>query len=504
MNEDILLCSQEPIFKEIRKMNTRNCLHIPIVLTAMTAGLLLTGIAAATTTDSIKCVDYVNIGPDVVPQPGKLLLVSVNFTEAMDYNSKLTAELRIGASLPQQLKAGRWHAGGYTWRFAPITPGKAQGLGQLRLSGARTREDQKKMAAETVPICIGHEPLLARLRGIAEWMVANPSNLIFVEGYNQRTLLGLYEITGDRAYLEHVRDAAGALLAAQKPQGYWYSGWQNDIYFADTASALAMLVNFHKYATHNEQRRINAAFKLYLDLLLVRGDSKGRPFVHEEGSVGVGYQGDKQGKILNDLNQPYTIATGLTGAEIFAALYHLTGNEGYKRISIKACEWIMDTMNTEGKIPYIWDQSVENWEPMQRDKDFIWNNYPYDTSTYVGEGFIAAWTYIDDTRFRQHLANRVRPHIEWLLRTQNDDGSWARPLSQDQRRSHGVVNLLNWYYHNIYPDPRVAHAIQKYYILLLDQNRSRYLKIPADPVATGLAGRALIDIIRPGVDCRRW
>jgi rhamnogalacturonyl hydrolase YesR len=335
-------------------------------------------------------------------------------------------------------------------------------------------------------------------------MMQNPTDLLFVEGYKQRTLLSLYEITRDEKYLDPVRTAAAKILAAQKPQGYWYSGWKNDIYFADTGSALAFLANYYKHADRNELIAINGAFKAYLDLVLKRGDTTGKPFVHKAGSVGIGFQGDEKGGIKNSLNQPYTISTALTGAELFSALYYITGEEEYKWIAIRACGWILDTMAVDGKIPYIWDQGVEEWEPNQQNEDFIWNAWPYDTSAYVGEGLIAAWTYIAEPPFRQHIAERIRPHIEWLLRTQNADGSWAKPLSQDQRRSHGVVNLLNWYYHNISPDPRVARAIRKYYVLILDPARGKYLNIPGDPVATALAGRALAEIIKPGVDCRRW
>ena len=41
-------------------------------------------------------------------------------------------------------------------------------------------------------------------------------------------------------------------------------------------------------------------------------------------------------------------------------------------------------------------------------------------------------------------------------------------------------------------------------MLLLDEKRSAYLKVPGNGIATSLAGRALVEIVRPGVDCYRW
>ncbi len=459
--------------------------------------------AGAESADSAVAA-YVDLGSVLIPQPQEPLFISVRFRQAMDETTKLKGQLTVGPGSVQTLTDGFWYAGGYLWRFAPLTLGKAEGIAALKLSGAKTRQSAKNMTTESFDFCVGTKPLAERLQAIGDWMMQNPTDLLFVEGYKQRALLSLYEITREQKYLDSARAAAAKILAAQKPQGYWYSGWQNDIYFADTGSALTFLANYYGHADRNERAAINGAFKAYVDLLLLKGDTTGKPFVHKDGSVGIGFQGDEKGGIKNNLNQPYTISTALTGAELFAALYYITSDEEYKWVAVRACDWILDTMAVDGTVPYIWDQGVEEWEPNQQDENFIWNAWPYDTSAYVGEGLIAACTYIAEPPFRQQVAERIRPHVEWLLRTQNPDGSWAQPLSQDQRRSHGVVNLLNWYYRTVYPDPRVARAIRNYYMLLLDPARGKYLNIPGDPVATALAGRALADIIKPGVDCRRW
>ncbi len=454
---------------------------------------------------SPDCVDSV-LAAAVIPSASEPVALRARFRDPMDTASTPEGRVTRADGSAVLLKRGVWEDD-LTYRFAPTMLGPGEGAASLRTAGAK-RADGLVMLADDRLLLVGTAPVLERVRGIVDWMMENEHKAIFVEGYNERTILALYEITGEERYLNHARAWVTKLLDAQKPAGYWGTGY-GDVYFADTGSALGLLVNFYKFATPDERGRIDTALQRYFDLLLVKGDSTGKPFVHEGGSVGVGYHADLDGNITSDLNKPYTIATALTGAEIFAAWHYMKGNPRDRQIAIRACDWMLDTMVGEdvrdpwaapGMIPYI----IEDWNPDGQNREWLWKRWPYDTSAYAGEGFIAAWVYVDDEPFRTGLGRRVRPHIDWLLRTQNDDGSWAVKGSGDQLRSHGVVNLLLWYYERVERDPAVAGAIQRYVSLLLDEERSRYLKVPGDGIATSLAGRALVEVIRPGVDCYRW
>ena len=458
------------------------------------------------TVGSPPCVQNL-VAEKIIPEPGEPLELAVRFRGAMDTRSAVSCLVELPGSEPFVVQEGAWDDAGRTWRPAPLTAVPRGGTAMVHLAGAK-RPDGLMMIDEQHTLPIGTAPILERLQSIAEWIMHNEQSAIFIEGYHERTLLALYEITGDERYLAHVRKWATKLLDAQKPAGYWGTGY-GDVYFADTGSALGLLINLYKFATPDEKARIDTALERYFHLLLVKGDSTGKPFVHEEGSVGVGYHADMEGNIKSDLNSPYTIATALTGAEIFAAWYYMKGNERDKDIAMKACDWVLDTMvgdepsdpwSMTGQIPYY----IEDWNKDGKDRQWVWKRWPYDTSAYAGEGFIAAWTYINDEAFRERLGRRVKPHIEWLLRTQNGDGSWAARGSGDQLRSHGVVNLLLWYHEEVDRDPRVADAIRRYCSLLLDEEASAYLAVPGNGIATSLAGRALVEIIRPGVDCYRW
>jgi len=458
------------------------------------------------TIGSPSCVQRIEMDA-IVLQPGKPLDLTVRFSRPMSRHTPLLAELTLPGKKATLLREGTLADDQMSWRFAPVSIGPAEGVGSLLLGGAKTGHGLLMMHEEH-PVVVGTKPVLDRLKALGEWMMAHEQKAIFVEGYNERTLLGLHEITGERRYLDHVRKYVHKLLGLQDPAGFWGTGYKT-VYFADTGSALGLFINFYKFATPDERKRIDTALGRYFDLLLVKGDSTGKPFVHDDGSLGVGFTSYKDGKAQGDLNKPYTISTALTGAEIFAAWYYMKGDERYKGMAMKACDWILGTMVGEkvpdpwaapGQIPYY----IDDWNPGRKDRHWIWRRWPYDTSAYAGEGFIAAWVYIGDDAFRKRLGTRVRPHIEWLLRTQNPDGSWAKKGSGDQLRSHGVVNLLLWYHHNIRRDPRIADALRRYVVLLLDGKRSAYLKVPGNGIATSLAGRALVEIVRPGVDCYRW
>lgn len=443
------------------------------------------------------CVERVDT-PLLLPGEGDAMEPALHFTEPMDAASRVVAEYPVAGESRQRQSDGRWNDGDRVWRFASPMKAIAPGLQTVRFGGARTAYGAPMMT-EDVRIAVGREVLVEHLRGIAHWMMENPHNAIFVEGYNERTILALYEITGDGKYLAHVRKWVDWLLGYQRPEGYWPTGY-GDVYLADTGSALGLLVNFYKFASPGEKAAIDQAFDRYVEMMLVKGDTQGRPFVHEDGSLGVGYHADKEGNIESDLNKPYTISTALTGAEIFAALYYMRGEQEYKRIAMRACDWLLGTMAPSGQIPYI----IEDWNPGGENQQWVWERWPYDTAAYAGEGFLCAWTYIDDEAFRAELGRRVKPHIEWVIQTQNEDGSWGAKGSGDQLRSHGVVNMLLWYHRHVEADPRIPSAVRRWYTLVMDEDRGAYLKIPGDGIATSLGGRALADIIEPDIDCYRW
>ncbi|MGI8958334.1 MAG: hypothetical protein ACR2IV_00955 [Bryobacteraceae bacterium] len=85
----------------------------------------------------------------------------------------------------------------------------------------------------------------------------------------------------------------------------------------------------------------------------------------------------------------------------------------------------------------------------------------------------------------------------------------------DRTRSPGIINYLTWYYEHVQKDPRIVKAVQRFDTFILNpQNRKSYGQLyeganpgPVDRASafnttTSLTGRAIADILSPGVDAR--
>ncbi len=447
------------------------------------------------------------VDADIVPVPGDSITITVKFNVPMDRDYSPVATLTIGDNVPQRFEQGNWSADSKTWVMNKERLGPVTGLGQLILDGARSSTGQL-MVRHKENFLVGKEALRSKLAEIGDWMLHHRHEVIFVEGYDYRTFLALYEITGKQDYLDAARKGAEHLLEKQHPYGHWSTGY-GSTYLADAGSALGAFINFYKYATPEEEKKIDNALQRYYDMMLVKGDGTGNPFVHKAGYLGVGFKDFKAGKVVEPMNNPYTISTSLSGAALFAASFYLYGEKRYKEISVHAVNWLLATQNEAGVYPYI----IDDWDPK---REHIWENYLYAASTYVGEGLIAACTYLNDPAMNKKIEKAQELHVGWLLSTQNEDGSWGEDKSFNSTRGHGVVNVLSWYYNHVKQDRRVAAAIRRYYLLLLDDNRRSYQEVARHPigkwewkvageyVSTALAGRALAEIIKPDVDCYRW
>jgi hypothetical protein len=172
-------------------------------------------------------------------------------------------------------------------------------------------------------------------------------------------------------------------------------------------------------------------------------------------------------------------------------------------------------MRDDGVIPYNHPTGKSDLRKQgNKTNDFkLWDESPYLTSAYVGEGLLSFDLYCQNPKWRKEFRDRIKPHIDYILRTQNADGTWAAEGPWDQKRSPGIINLLVWYYTNVAKDARITAAIQKFQSFILAPENGRkfgLLNVGAVPpttkqkssydCVTSLTGRALADIIQPGVD----
>jgi hypothetical protein len=95
-------------------------------------------------------------------------------------------------------------------------------------------------------------------------------------------------------------------------------------------------------------------------------------------------------------------------------------------------KWLASTVLPSGQIPYILDGSSST-------------TWPFDTASYVAEGVIASDLLAPLKTAGPHdTSTPWKTTVEWLVRSQNSDGSFGEKGSPDQQRSPRVVSMLQW------------------------------------------------------------
>jgi hypothetical protein len=327
---------------------------------------------------------------------------------------------------------------------------------------------------------------------------------VFVGGYAMRTLVTASDVLDEPRYLSLAAAFADSFLADQGERGYWSTGYSGNVYLADAASALGLLFTLYPRVDAERQTAYRSAVARHLEA--VEADSLIRP----EGAIGVGWQMDEG--TLYPFRDAYTIASALTGGAAFSWMYEQTGEERYRDIAWEAITWILKTLRKDGVFPYVLAGHGADFERQHDASHFetLWNKWPYDTSSYVGEGLMAFATHAATDRMKRYVHQAATVHVDFLLRTQNEWGTWGLDGSDDQKRSPGVINFLSWYSRVIDSDPRIDHAICRYldYTAAPENARSYGLLYAGgndtfeNRILTAFHGYALAELARPGSGLR--
>ena len=338
------------------------------------------------------------------------------------------------------------------------------------------------------------------------------TSAIFIAGYYMRTLVAGYEILGDRRYLDTAIAYGDFLLKQQMPNGYWDTGY-GGVYFADTGSALGLFTVLYEHVDRGRQKQYLDAVQRYVNSFQKDG------MILPNGAISDGWLHNEDGKLSGIMRDEYTISSATTGGEVFTWMYYMTKDDQYRRVAYDALRWIFSTMRKDGEIPYVLalvGASLDKQGDPTNDY-CLWDELPYLTSAYVGEGLLSFDLHCDQSAWKAELRKEVKPHIEWLLATQNPNGSWGGPshkpgkgMEFDLTRSPGIANTLIWYYTHVEKDPRVLSAVRKFDQFLLNPEEAKTFGqlnqgaafIQGDDdrdTATSLTGYALSDILVPGI-----
>jgi hypothetical protein len=366
--------------------------------------------------------------------------------------------------------------------------------------------------AAASPFCLECPATRDYYRSMCDRIVKEKADgeVIFTAGYLMRDLVAGYRIFGDRRYLDTAVAYADKLLTKQSERGYWLTGYGRNMYLADTGSALGLFITLYDHVDKPRRARYLASVQRYVDAIEKDG------LILPSGAIDVGLRGKPDGGFTGPFKEDYTISSALTGGEIFTWMYHMTKREKYRKVAYDALKWVLSHMRQDGVIPYNHPSGKSDLRK-KGDKEndrLLWEWSPYLTSAYVGEGLLSFDLYCGQPQWKRELREKIKPHIEWLLRTQNVNGTWAVDGWWDQKRSPGVVNLLIWYHDHVHKDPRIVTAVDRFrkfvmvpqqgagFGLFADGSKQEQKDRIAYDCVTGLTGRAIADMIRPGVDAK--
>jgi hypothetical protein len=343
---------------------------------------------------------------------------------------------------------------------------------------------------------------------------AGPARVIFTNGYHMRNLVAGYRIFDEPRYLDVAVAYADHLVRLQSNRGYWGTGY-GDIYLADTASALGLLVVLQRHVDPDRQHTYADAIGRHLAAIEADG------LILPSGAIGTGWRTDGAGRVTGPYRDEYTISSALTGGTLFMWMYRRRQDEHYQHVAYRALRWILTTMRSDGAIPYVLaGEGGHLGKTGDAKNDYVlWQRARYLTSAYVGEGVVAFDLHSNDPRLSDDIRRRIGPHVDFVLRTQRQDGIWEADAYRtdhdrtwDRTRAAGIINLLIWYHRHVKDDPRIVTAVQRFEGFMLDFRRAQSFGLltagaATSPgvsfidleAATALVGRALADMLLPGI-----
>jgi hypothetical protein len=206
------------------------------------------------------------------------------------------------------------------------------------------------------------------------------------------------------------------------------------------------------------------------------------------GAIGCGYYNHRPS------TDPYTIATGTTGAAFFSELYAITGQSQYIALVNGSIDYLARVVLPSGEIPYILDG--HNSTTVNPDRSVgVW---PLDTIAYCTEGIAAAALHFP--RSSRKVAAQFKSTVDYLLQTQRSEGYWGALGSGDLQRSPRVLSLLSFWLNatttHEYVDLPTTEAAARYVTFLVSHGVSAdsdEYGVGLQTITSGMAGVAVAD-----------
>ena len=265
------------------------------------------------------------------------------------------------------------------------------------------------------------------------------------------------------------------MLGGQDANGYWPLGYKA-VYVADMAAVTGLFAALAPHVEASRVQRYEAAAARFSAAL--ERDGMFLP----SGACGVGWPETRAPHDSLGVRQPYLVSTALAGIELQAWLYARTGGDRYRQRALAALDYTLSQLGSDGSFPV-----VESGPAAEG---------AYVAAAYVQEGWMAADIFLRDDAVRGTLRQALKKHVDWLVRTQNPDGTWGkRDEAGEWARTPPIVNFLIWYDRRCESRPEVRAAVRRGSVTLADPDAWRDLGLARqgknEEVMRALAGRAL-------------
>jgi hypothetical protein len=438
------------------------------------------------------------------------------------------------------------HSGGaLALRFA-AAPGQSFLLNFLEVEGPEGAALQPLFPdapADVLPsraevLAQGRDDAKAALREVCAWLLRQrkPNGFLgdiegtrqwwYTSAYPIRTFLAAYELFGTKQYLEVSEHILDQLLSEQMPEGGFTQAFRNQptaalsaaeleqvraqnwMNLADIGSIVAALIAAIPYVDADRRRRYLDAAKRYCDLWALR-------FQRPNGGFTNGWLAGHEARNI------YSVATA-NSAFVFAFLGHVSGETGYLEVADRAVSFLLQGWNEDGR-PLSWP-----FDGQFPDHPYYQPVLHFGDQFYTHDGLACALVHTRDDALRGRLFAAMR---RWLFGSRGmlatiGEGSWL-PLQETWNNSKSAA-LPIFFQLFLHRGPGLgASAEELARVDALQEVARKFLCTPAyarrigvmldDPqdlpwgnhslqswtgcavAATGFAGLALAEMVKPGI-----
>jgi hypothetical protein len=437
------------------------------------------------------------------------------------------------------------HGGGaLALRFAAVE-GRTFLINGLEIEGPDSAEAQvlfPDAPADRLPaipevLAAGRDDPAQALREVSQWLLEHRHADGFLgdqEGTNRwwytsafpiRTFLAAYELLGGAQYIEATQAILDRLVTEQMPSGAFTQVYRNQptstltpadfealrarywMNMADIGSIVAALAAACRYVSGERRERYLTAVRRYCD-------GWARQFQQPSGGFTNGWLAGRYGTVL------YGVATA-NSAQVFTFFASVAGEPDYLAVAERAIDFLIDDWNEDG-LPHAWPgdgQIPDHWyyQPV---------NY-FGDQFYVLDGIASTAYHSRNRAFRQRVFAAMHKYLfgaRGLLAIRQGQAWWPLQDHWDNSKSAGMPIFLQQF---LQQGPQLGATVKE--LQTVDEAYAlcrRFLCTPRfarligvmseDPdlpwgrhnlqtwtgsaiAATGFAGMAIANMVRPGV-----